>query len=49
MAVTCHTFRKGPVVVDLAGEAGFVDLLLTHNQSVRGPWISGQFGLGVVL
>jgi hypothetical protein len=49
MVVTCQTFRAGPMVIDFAGEAGFVDLLLTHSQSVRGPWVSGQFGLGVVL
>jgi hypothetical protein len=49
MLVTCHSFRAGPVVLDLAGEAGFVDLLLLRNQSVRGPWASGQLGVGVVL
>jgi hypothetical protein len=49
MLVTCHSVRAGPVVLDLAGEAGFVDLLLLRNQSVRGPWASGQLGVGVVL
>jgi hypothetical protein len=49
MLVTSHTLRAGPVVFDLSAEAGFVDLLLRRNQGVRGPWASGQVGLGVVL
>ncbi len=49
MLVTSHTLRSGPIVFDLSGEGGFVDLLLRRNQGVRGPWASGQVGLGVVL
>jgi hypothetical protein len=49
MVVTSHTLRSGPFVFDVSGEGGFVDLLLRRNQGVRGPWASGQVGLGVVL
>jgi hypothetical protein len=49
MVVSSFTLRFGPLVADVGGEAGLVDLLVRRNQGVRGPWISGQFGLGLVL
>jgi hypothetical protein len=49
MVVTSHTFRSGPIVFDLSAEAGYVDLLMRRGQGLRGPWASGQVGLGIVL
>jgi hypothetical protein len=49
MVVSSLTLRFGPVVADVGGEAGLVDLLVRRNQGVKGPWASGQFGLGLVL
>ena len=49
MFVTSLTLRWGPAVLDLGGETGLVDALIHHNQGLRGVWLSGQAGLGLVL
>jgi hypothetical protein len=49
MVVTSHSLRSGPIVFDLSAEAGYVDLLMRRGQGLRGPWASGQVGLGIVL
>jgi hypothetical protein len=49
MAVTSMTVRGGPLVFEVGGEGGFVDLLLQRSQPVHGFWGSGQLGFGLVL
>lgn len=49
MAVASMTVRAGPFVLEVAGEGGFVDLLLQRSQTVHGVWGSGQMGFGLVL
>jgi hypothetical protein len=49
MLVSSVTLRAGPVVLDIGGESGLVNLLLQHSQELRGVWVSGQAGLGLVL
>jgi hypothetical protein len=49
MFVSSLTLRWGPAVLDLGGETGLVDVLVHHNQGLRGVWVSGQAGLGFVL
>ncbi len=49
MAVASMTVRGGPLVFEVGGEGGFVDLLLQRSQTVHGFWGSGQLGFGLVL
>jgi len=49
MAVASMTVRGGPLVFEVGGEGGFVDLLLQRNQAAHGVWGSGQLGFGLVL
>jgi hypothetical protein len=49
MLVTSITLRWGPAVLEVGGETGLVDVLVHHNQGLRGVWLSGQAGLGLVL
>lgn len=49
MFVSSLTLRWGPAVLDIGGETGLVDVLVHHNQGLRGVWLSGQAGLGLVL
>jgi hypothetical protein len=49
MLVSSLTLRMGPLVMDLAGETGLVDLVIQHSSGLRGVWVSGQAGLGLVL
>jgi hypothetical protein len=49
MFVSSLTLRWGPAVLDIGGETGLVDVLVHHNQGLRGIWLSGQAGLGFAL
>ncbi len=49
MLVTSLSLRTGPLVLDIGGESGLVNLLLHQSQQLRGVWVSGQAGLGLVL
>jgi hypothetical protein len=49
MLVTSLSLRSGPLILDIGGESGLVNLLLHQSQQLRGVWVSGQAGLGLVL
>jgi hypothetical protein len=43
------TLRLGSFVTDLSAEAGYVVVPISHGNEVRGYWVSGQLGFGMVL
>jgi hypothetical protein len=49
MLVLSLTVRAGPLVFDMGGETGLVNLVLRQTGELRGVWVSGQAGLGLAL
>ncbi|HEX6766806.1 MAG TPA: hypothetical protein VF103_15030 [Polyangiaceae bacterium] len=49
LGVTMWTLRIGSFVTDLSAEAGYVVVPISHGNEVRGYWVSGQLGFGMVL
>jgi hypothetical protein len=49
LGTTIWTLRVDPFVLDVSGEAGYAVFSISDAATVRGYWLSGQLGLGMVL
>jgi hypothetical protein len=49
LGVTIWSLRVGAFVADVSGEAGYVAFPISQGGEVRGYWLSGQLGIGMVL
>jgi hypothetical protein len=49
LGVTIWSLRAGAFVLDVSGEAGYVAFPISRGGEVRGYWLSGQVGVGMVL